>query len=249
MQIEDYIDSLDNFDGLSSKEKIKYVAYFYLISENIDSFKSSDILNVFRTLHLKTPNSVAQIISNNCSGTNSLFIKTEKGYVFNRSVRKKLDDEFSLKPIKIKLSDDLFPLELLKNTRGYVEKVGSQAIFCYDYKQYDASLVMIRKLLETLIIELFEKFKIQNEIKDTDGNFYMLSQLIDNLLKNSNWTLGRTTKQFLPLIKKLGDTSAHNRRFIAKKSDIDQYKNELRIIIEELIHIIDFNNDHPDPKK
>jgi len=238
--IEDYIDSLDNFDGLSVKEKIKYIAYFYLISEKKDCFKSSDILKLFNNLHLKIPNNIPQIISNNCNGANPLFIKKLEGYVFNRSLKKQLDDEFNLKPIKIKLLDDLFPLELLKNTRGYIEKVGSQAIFCYDYKQYDASLVMIRKLLETLIIELFEKFKIQNEIKDTDGNFYMLSQLIDNLLKNSNWTLGRTTKQFLPLIKKLGDTSAHNRRFIAKKSDIDQYKNELRIIIEELLHIINF---------
>ncbi|GAA5085452.1 hypothetical protein GCM10023210_06290 [Chryseobacterium ginsengisoli] len=240
MQIEDYIDSLDDFDGLSAKEKIKYVAYFYLISQNVDNFKSSDLLNVFRTLHLTTPNSIPQIISNNCSGTSPLFIKKEEGYAFNRSIRKKLDDEFNLKPLKVTLTNNLFPLELLNNTRGYIEKIGNQAIFCYDYGQYDASLVMIRKLLETLIIEIFEKFKIPNEIKDSDGNFYMLAQLVDNLISNSNWNLGRTTKQYLPKIKKLADTSAHNRRFNAKKSDIDQYKNELRMIIEELLLIVNF---------
>ncbi len=239
-KIENFIDSLENFDHLSAKEKVKYVAYFYLTSEDIDSFKSSNILNVFRTLHLATPNNIPQIISNNCNGTSPLFIKKAEGYAFNRSIKKQLDDEFNTKPLKIVLTDNLFPLELLNNTRGYIEKIGNQAIFCYDYGQYDASLIMIRKLLETLIIEIFEKFKIPNEIKDSDGNFYMLAQLVDNLISNGNWNLGRTTKQYLPKIKKLADTSAHNRRFNAKKSDIDQYKNELRMIIEELLLIVDF---------
>lgn len=243
MGIEDYIDGVDNFDGLSSKDKVKYVAYFYLISENVTTFRSSQIENVFTTLHLNKPKYIPQIISNNCSGKNPLFIsKGATGYVFSRSVRKQLDDEYNLKPIKITLTNDLFPLTLLNNTRGYIEKVGSQAIFCYDYGQYDASLVMIRKLLETLIIELFEDYKIADQIKDLDGNFFMLAQLVENLIKNTNWTLSRTTKQYLPKIKKIADTSAHNRRFIAKKPDIDQYKNELRMIIEDLLLLINFNN-------
>jgi hypothetical protein len=99
---------------------------------------------------------------------------------------------------------------------------------------------MIRRLLETLIIEAFEKYKISSEIKDSSGNFFMLGQLVDNYLASEKWNLGRTTKQFLPIIKKLADTSAHNRRFLAKRSDIDNFKNELRIIIEEILHVINF---------
>jgi len=240
--IEDYIDGLDNFDALNGTDKIKYIAYFYLVCENATSFKSSDILNIFRNLHLKIPSNIPQIISNNCKGKNPLFIKKDReGYVFSRNKKKELDEEFQTKPVKIILTNDLFPLDLFKNTRGYLERVAEQAIFCYDYAQYDASFVMIRKLLETLIIELFEKNKIQEKIKDSDGNFYMLSQLVDSLVKDSNWTLSRNTKQYLPKIKKLADISAHNRRFIAQKSDIDQYKTELRLIIQELILLIGFD--------
>ncbi len=68
----------------------------------------------------------------------------------------------------------------------------------------------------------------------------MLGQLVDNYLASEKWNLGRTTKQFLPIIKKLADTSAHKRRFLAKRSDIENFKNELRIIIEEILHVINF---------
>ena len=242
MPLEDYIDNFDSFEELNSTEKIKLLIYFYLLTEKKETFKTSEIISIFNKLHLKTPKNIPQIISNNCKGSKPLFIKKENGgYSFHRESKKRLDDEFSVQPKKINLKNDLFPIDLLKNTRGYIEKVGSQAIFCYDYGQFDASLVMIRKLLETLIIELFEKNKISNEIKDSEGNYFMLSQLIDKFLNNNNWTVGRTTKQFLPKIKKMADTSAHNRRFIAQKTDIDKFKDELRIIIEDILLLIHFN--------
>ena len=99
---------------------------------------------------------------------------------------------------------------------------------------------MIRRLLETLIIECFEKNKIQSKIKDASGNYLYLSDLISIFLTNKTWAVSRNTKSALPTIKKLSDLSAHNRRFNAKKLDIDQIKLELRTVIEELIHISNF---------
>ena len=40
----------------------------------------------------------------------------------------------------------------------------------------------------------------------------------------------------------MGDLSAHNRRYIARKIDLDKLKDDLRIVLEELIHIIDYPN-------
>jgi len=40
----------------------------------------------------------------------------------------------------------------------------------------------------------------------------------------------------------MGDLSAHNRRYIARKNDLDKLKDDLRIVLEELIHIIDYPN-------
>lgn len=136
--------------------------------------------------------------------------------------------------------DCLFPTELLINTRGYISNMGNQAISCYNTSLYDASLVMTRKLIETLIIECFEHNSISHKIKNEKGHFYYLSDLIALLINESKWTLSRNTISSLPKIKKLGDLSAHNRRFSAKKQDLDLIKEDLRIIIEELIHLIDY---------
>ena len=37
--------------------------------------------------------------------------------------------------------------------------------------------------------------------------------------------------------KNLGDLSAHNRRFNARKEDIDRVRDGLRVIVEELVHL------------
>lgn len=241
MVLSDYIDSVDDFQQLNSTHKIKFMSYFFMKLNNVDLFKASDIQNCFDNENLIVPKNIVQLLSNNCKGKQPLFINKKKGFfALNRDIKKELDIFFGIENKVIKLSSNLLPLDIFKNTRGYIEKVASQAMICYDYGQFDASLVMIRKLLETLIIEAFEKYQISSEIKDNDGYFYMLGQLIDHYLSCDKWNLGRTTKQYLPEIKKLGDTSAHNRRFIAKKADIDKYKNELRVIIEELLHIINF---------
>lgn len=37
--------------------------------------------------------------------------------------------------------------------------------------------------------------------------------------------------------KNLGDLSAHNRRFNARKEDIDRVRDGLRVVVEELLHL------------
>lgn len=103
---------------------------------------------------------------------------------------------------------------------------------------------MIRKLCETLIIEAFERYEVEEKILDKDGNYLTLNHLIGHFLIEPSWKLGRNTKSGLPKLKKLADASAHNRRFSAKKDDIDSLV-DLRILIQEIINIIDY----PDWKK
>ena len=60
------------------------------------------------------------------------------------------------------------------------------------------------------------------------------------LAEKKRWTIGRNSVKVLPEIKSKGDLSAHNRRFNATKPDIDTIKSGLRIIVEELVHLIDY---------
>jgi hypothetical protein len=106
---------------------------------------------------------------------------------------------------------------LVKGTRGYIEKIANQANGAYEQGWYDATAVMIRRLLETLIIECFEKHKLDSKIKNSQGDFFFLRDLVVACLSESTWNLGRNTKLALPKLKDVGDKSAHSRRFIAQK--------------------------------
>jgi hypothetical protein len=134
-------------------------------------------------------------------------------------------------------SDRFFPLELVKGTRPYIERVALQASGCYDLGWYDAAAVMARRLLETLIIELYEERKLDHKIKDRDGKFHYLSDLISALLSETAFNIGRNTKKALPVLKDLGDQSAHSRRYTARHHDLDSVRRQLRVTIEELVHL------------
>ncbi|MEZ2232512.1 hypothetical protein [Microcoleus sp.] len=98
---------------------------------------------------------------------------------------------------------------------------------------------MVRRLVETLIIECFEANKITEKIKSSDGHFVSLEHLIKKFLEE-DWNLSRNGKKDLkkiPELKYLGDISAHNRYYLASKSDIDQVKSHTRLIIQELFTI------------
>jgi hypothetical protein len=125
-------------------------------------------------------------------------------------------------------------------TRNYVERIADQMNECYERACYDACLVMMRRLVETLIIECFEKHGNADRAK-RDGNFLMLSELIDELLKvdaePSGWNLSRKCKEALPRIKRKADMAAHARTYLARRHDVDDIRDDLRIAVEDLIHI------------
>ena len=133
--------------------------------------------------------------------------------------------------------DAVIPTDLFENAKGYIKKVVLQLNASYLYSLFDCCAVMCRRLLETLIIETYEALNRADEIKDHDGHYMMFSVLSDYIEKDNKINLGRNTIKGLKNFKKLGDLSAHNRRFNARKTDIDQIKSDLRISCEELIHL------------
>ena len=134
-------------------------------------------------------------------------------------------------------SEQVISFSLVRGTRGYIEKVTNQINGCYERGWFDACAVMIRRLVETLIIETYEKHGIADKIKSPSGDFYFLSDQIDSMIKETTWNLSRNTKMALPRLKSIGDLSAHSRRYNAHKPDIDRIIGDLRIVVQELIYL------------
>lgn len=135
------------------------------------------------------------------------------------------------------IGQPVVPFILLRNTRGYLERITHQINGSYSNGWYDACAVMVRRLVETLIIEAFEKHGISANIKNTTGDFYYLADLISKTLSETAWNLSRNTKQALPKLKDIGDKSAHSRRFNAVRNDIDKIIPDLRVVIQELVYL------------
>jgi hypothetical protein len=158
--------------------------------------------------------------------------------VVSKAIQRDVDKVWLPPPESIRHRGEMvIPVSYIRSTREYIEKVVYQINGTYEYAAYDACAVMIRRLIETLIIEAFEKHGIADKIKTSSGDFPYLSDLITHTIDEESWNLGRNTKQALAKLKKIGDLSAHSRRFNAHRADIDKIIDDLRISVQELIHI------------
>jgi Domain of unknown function (DUF4145) len=135
-------------------------------------------------------------------------------------------------------ADPIFPQNLLEKTRrDYLIVIGRQVNGCFESGWHDAAAVMMRRILETTIIEAFEAKSIDAKIKDSQGEFFQLTALINTALSEPIWTLSRNTKQALPRLRDLGHKSAHSRRFTAQPSDIEKVQPDFRTALEEFLHL------------
>jgi hypothetical protein len=134
-------------------------------------------------------------------------------------------------------TDSVLPQELFHSTRGYLERVVDQLNASYDLGLFDCCTVMCRRILETLLLEVYESVNRADEVKDCNGNFLMFAGLLAHFEKDKYFHPSRNALKGLRDFKALGDLSAHNRRFNARRDDIDRVRDGLRIAAEELLNL------------
>lgn len=133
---------------------------------------------------------------------------------------------------------NLFLPEIFVNSKTNILRVLEQINGCYYNGYFDACFTMIRRIFETLIIEIYDIQERLDEITDANDYFYQLSKLIRIIVQDKKLRLSRNTKDTFSNAKYFGDIAAHNPRINLKKRDIDDYKKEMRIALEELLTII-----------
>lgn len=237
MTLEAFIDGIDGFLEKRPSEQIPFFGYYLTVDQGRASFSSKDIEQCFDSLHLPAYSNISAYLA--AQKKVKRFLKCKAGgYVLSR----KVSDDIGLQLGVVKRkepSSALFPLDLFENARSYLQNTATEAALCYDNKLGNACLVMVRKLLESLIIEVFEHHSVQDRITTASGNYYSCEALIDELLKEKYlWKVSRNARAALPRIKAKGDQAAHSRYFNARLSDIDGLKDDIRLVLEELIHLI-----------
>ncbi len=147
-----------------------------------------------------------------------------------------LDDKYShlLKLKQVDTSPSVIPDSFVQGTRPHLENLVRQINGCYNAGFYDASSVLIRRLTESLIIEVFINHKLTDEIR-VNGSFLMFDGLINRITNHTQIHLGRNTPATLEEIKNLGDTAAHDRIYITPPEDINDMKLRIRHAIKDLL--------------
>jgi Domain of unknown function (DUF4145) len=156
-------------------------------------------------------------------------------------IREWLPDLDGIQPTMDQASGYL-PSPIWKNTRGYIEEVCRELNGCFRHAYYNAAAVMLRRLLETLIIESYEHLSRENEIKNAGGYYLMLSDLAERASGENGHkglNLGRDSKSALKDARNVGNWSAHARRFLANAGDLTKFQAGMRLLVQELIQIAD----------
>jgi len=139
-------------------------------------------------------------------------------------------------------SSGYLPEPMWKNTRGYIEAVCRELNGSFQHAYYNAAAVMLRRLLETLIIEAYDHLNREAEIKDGGGNYLMLSDLAERVCGekgHKGLNLGRDSKKALKDVRQVGNWAAHARHFIAHANDLTKFQPGMRLLVQELIHTAD----------
>lgn len=202
-----------------------------------------------------SPGRLARLISNAGLGKPN---STELGAALQKTKHVlKVKDGFKIKPVSradvagwvghlakvepkpIDQDNGFIPKEVWQETRGYIERVAEQVNGCYEHRMFDGAAVLIRRLIETLLIECYEKLGFQDYIKK-DDRYFMLAAIVEDAIDNKRLSmLGRDVKSYLTKGKLMGDRSAHTRRYNAVKADLDGIRDDLRLTIDELINLAD----------
>ncbi|MCI0697961.1 DUF4145 domain-containing protein [candidate division KSB1 bacterium] len=127
---------------------------------------------------------------------------------------------------------------MFKGKDKYVREITFEINRCFRNGAYNGCSVLMRRLLETLIIQVHEKKGSTATARNSaTGHYYKLERLIDDLLATNPFGLSRNALGALPKLKRIGDWGAHNRNILIRESDIEDLKTEARLCFEELIKL------------
>lgn len=137
----------------------------------------------------------------------------------------------------IEQSESILPETLYAGTRGYIERLAQQINASYENNLYDCCAVMLRRLMEVLLVLSFQNNDKEDLILDNSAQNHVS---LDKMIKVSNscnkLALSSNTKKDMPLIKELGNYSAHKIWYNCTKKDIEPLIPKYRAIIEELLY-------------
>ena len=128
----------------------------------------------------------------------------------------------------------VIPPDFVKGTRVHLEQLVRQVNGTYECGFFDACAVLCRRLMETLVLEVYIVQKRAAEVQSA-GKFLPLEKLLAHVTADKALNLNRNSPGTMAEVKMLGDTAAHDRTYITSLQDIDDIKLKFRKVVSELL--------------
>lgn len=238
MKILDFIEKTELTEK-SECEKAKLLCYFHYKETTELIFSMSLILSLFVQCGFNTPNS-SRLKNNLTKGKEKAFVNSKGKSTtieFIPAVLQGIEKNYGLlwqDTVTIESSSEIIDEQKFLGKRKYLDQLIRQINHSYAHNCYDAAAVLMRRLFEVLLVLSYQNLGIDNEIKDSSGNGYiMLEGIVNNAKNNQTLKLSRIKKEF-DTFRMVGNFSAHNITYTAGKKDIDDIKLNYRVMLEEL---------------
>jgi Histidine kinase-, DNA gyrase B-, and HSP90-like ATPase len=138
-----------------------------------------------------------------------------------------------------KATSDYISPEILDRMPPYILRLLPQINGAYENEWYEAAAMVLRRLVETLIIELYSRRGWTNDVQDpTTKEFLPLKALIGKINGDARLNTPKRTIDGLNNVKELGDTAAHDFKIRIRKTDLDRIQTSVRMTLEKLIFTI-----------
>jgi len=133
-------------------------------------------------------------------------------------------------------SDPFLDPSIFKDSPSFISFLIPQINGCWDHDWFEACALICRRLLETLIIHLYETRGWTRDIRNVDG-YVGLQKLVDVVSSDPRVGLEKRSKDGLAHLKMMGDVAAHDYKVRVRKPDLERKRTELRLACERLLFI------------
>lgn len=133
-------------------------------------------------------------------------------------------------------SDSFIAADVFDGQPDYVVRLIPQINGCWDRLYYEACSVLLRRLIETLIVQLYHQRGWLDELKDpATQDFVTLKNMVNKVCGDQRIGLDGKAHKTLKKLKELGDIAAHDFRVRIRKSDLERVRSDVRFTCERLM--------------
>ena len=235
--IEDFAHALL---GLKNNETEKAVAFMWFETYHDPNrvFTIRDITTALNGIGLITsPINGTRLVGKLKKHKKVNFDRINQEFTLPAVSMKQLNEEFEklLEVKQVKVSGVLIAADLFEGTRDYLIKLVHEINGCFEYGFFDGSAILLRRLVEGLLIEVFIHKKFEAEIKKPDNSFLMLDGLLSAVKSGKYFRLTRNMDKVVEDVKILGDAAAHSRYHISTQNEFDSLKLRIGKLLSELL--------------